>query len=305
MGRVLEEGDNCWRVARAGRAAFIVDGESYFRAVREAVRSARRSIFSVGWDIHSELELIRNGGSDDELPTALGPLLDAVAHERPELDIYILSWDFAMIYAMEREFFPQYKLRWKSHDRVRFCLDGEHPLGASQHQKIVVVDDCLGFCGGLDLSQWRWDTCEHRVEDERRKDPKGKSPSTSISSGTQRMILGRRASLPSSSKWTSGLPACSLTTGAGTKCARSRGSRTAGRRTRRSSEERGSGSRPRSDSHGSRRQNDSLKRQSARERRKPRQRVGTSPDSELAPMQRRAQRATCVLRRLDSQRDPP
>ncbi len=175
MGRVLAKGGNCWRVARAGRAGFIVDGESYFRAVREAIRSARRSIFLVGWDIHSELELIRNGGSNDELPTALGPLLDAVADERPELHIYILSWDFAMIYAMEREFFPQYKLRWKSHDRVRFCLDGEHPLGASQHQKIVVVDDYLAFCGGLDLSQWRWDTCEHRVEDERRKDPRGNS----------------------------------------------------------------------------------------------------------------------------------
>ncbi len=168
---VLNEGTNCWRVARTNRAAFIIDGEHYFRAVYEAIRNARHVIFIVGWDVHSEIRLTRDEQSSS--PETLRPLLDAVARNQPDLDIYILSWDFAMIYAMEREFFPQYKLRWKSHDRVHFCLDGEHPIGASQHQKVVVVDDRVAFSGGLDLSKWRWDTSEHRVEEQRRTDPSG------------------------------------------------------------------------------------------------------------------------------------
>lgn len=106
-------------------------------------------------------------------PESLGPLLDEAARRRPELEIYILSWDFSMIYAMERELFPRYRLRWKSHDRVHFCLDGEHPLGASQHQKLVVIDGQVAFSGGLDLSKWRWDTPAHLVDDERRIDPSG------------------------------------------------------------------------------------------------------------------------------------
>jgi phosphatidylserine/phosphatidylglycerophosphate/cardiolipin synthase-like enzyme/uncharacterized membrane protein YdjX (TVP38/TMEM64 family) len=153
--------------------AFIVDGERYFRAVYEAICRAQRSVFLVGWDIHSELELLREGATKDA-PTLAGMLNEATAR-RPELHAYVLSWDFAMIYTMERELFPRYKLGWKSHDRVHFCLDGEHPIGASQHQKVVVVDDSVAFCGGIDLSQWRWDTSEHRIDDERRTDPQGTS----------------------------------------------------------------------------------------------------------------------------------
>jgi phosphatidylserine/phosphatidylglycerophosphate/cardiolipin synthase-like enzyme/membrane protein DedA with SNARE-associated domain len=173
MRSVLEQGRNCWRLVHADRVAFVVDGDNYFRAVREALCKARRSIFIIGWDIHSEIRLVRNGKQDD-YPEKLGPLLDRLARERHELDIYILDWDFAMIYAMEREFFPHYKLQWKSHDRVHFCLDGNHPVGASQHQKIVVVDNKLAFSGGFDLSKWRWDTSEHTVDNDQRVDPDGK-----------------------------------------------------------------------------------------------------------------------------------
>jgi phosphatidylserine/phosphatidylglycerophosphate/cardiolipin synthase-like enzyme/uncharacterized membrane protein YdjX (TVP38/TMEM64 family) len=173
MHSILRENHNCWRLAKADRIAFVIDGENYFRAVREAFCSAHHSIFIIGWDIHSEIRLIRNGKQDD-YPEKLGPLLACLARERRGLDIYILNWDFAMIYAMEREFFPHYKLRWKSHDRIHFCLDGNHPTGASQHQKIVVVDDRLAFSGGFDLSKWRWDTSGHAVDNEQRIDPDGK-----------------------------------------------------------------------------------------------------------------------------------
>ncbi len=173
MNRILAEGKNCWRIVRAERASFIVDGHDYFLAVHEAICRARRSIYILGWDVHNELRLVRSGEEVD-FPTELGPLLDAVAEARPDLQVYILEWDFSMIYVMERDFFPRYKLRWKSHDRVHFCLDGEHPVGASQHQKIIVIDEALAFSGGFDLSKWRWDTSEHRPDDERRRDPDGK-----------------------------------------------------------------------------------------------------------------------------------
>jgi len=170
---ILSEKENCWQLASVDRAAFIIDAEDYFRAFRESVSLARHSIFVLGWDIHSALRLVRDG-SDDGLPETLSALLDALAKKNPNLQIYILSWDFAMIYAMEREFFPHYRLQWKSHDRVRFSLDGEHPVGASQHQKLVVIDDRIAFAGGMDLSKWRWDTSAHLADDERRIDPEGK-----------------------------------------------------------------------------------------------------------------------------------
>lgn len=169
---ILQPGTNCWRMEQARRVAFLVDGEDYFRAVRQAILQARHSIFILGWDIHSRLALVRDE-PDDGHPRELGALLDAVAREQG-VEVHVLSWDFAMIYATEREAVPLFVRNWKSGRHVHFRMDDQHPLGASQHQKVVVVDDAVAFCGGFDLSQWRWDTSEHRLDDPRRVDPDGK-----------------------------------------------------------------------------------------------------------------------------------
>jgi uncharacterized membrane protein YdjX (TVP38/TMEM64 family) len=58
---------------------------------------------------------------------------------------------------------------------LHFRFDGNHPVGASHHQKIVVVDDAVAFVGGIDLAKSRWDTPEHRARDPRRVDPLGRS----------------------------------------------------------------------------------------------------------------------------------
>ncbi len=172
MAEIFKPSRNCWQRAKARRAAFVIDGDAYFRALYQAFHRARRSIFIVGWDLHSDLLLVRDDQKRDG-PERLGALLDFLASRRKDLEIYLLSWDFAMIYAMEREFFPRYKLKWRTHKRIHFCLDGHHPVGASQHQKVVVVDDAVAFVGGFDLSKWRWDTKDHRPEEPRRTDPGG------------------------------------------------------------------------------------------------------------------------------------
>lgn len=169
---LLEEGKNCWRIARTGRFAFLVDAEAYYRAFVQAVRQARHTVFISAWDIDSRVRLIRD--ESEEADVRLGPLLNEVASRRKDLHIYILDWDFAVIYALERELFPVYKFDRKLHKRVHFCLDGQHPVGGSHHKKIVVVDDTLAFVGGMDLAKGRWDTSEHRGQDPRRKDPSGK-----------------------------------------------------------------------------------------------------------------------------------
>jgi uncharacterized membrane protein YdjX (TVP38/TMEM64 family) len=58
---------------------------------------------------------------------------------------------------------------------VRFGFDDHHPLGACHHQKVVVVDDHLAFCGSIDLTSHRWDTSAHRVDEAARKTPIGEA----------------------------------------------------------------------------------------------------------------------------------
>jgi phosphatidylserine/phosphatidylglycerophosphate/cardiolipin synthase-like enzyme/uncharacterized membrane protein YdjX (TVP38/TMEM64 family) len=169
---LLEVGRNCKSLVHADRFALLIDGSAYFSVLREALLRAQRTIFIVGWDIDSRMRLVPEGAHDG-LPGALGEFLQALSARRRRLRIYILAWDFAMIYAFEREWMPVYQTGWRSQRGIVFRQDGTHPRGASHHQKIVVIDDRLAFVGGLDLTRSRWDTPEHRAGDPRRCDANG------------------------------------------------------------------------------------------------------------------------------------
>lgn len=170
---LLEVGRNCTAICRADRFAVLVDGEAYFSVLREALTRATRTIFIVGWDINSRIRLVPDGANDG-FPEPLGEFLQALGAARRHLRIYILAWDFAMIYAFEREWLPVYQTSWRAHHALSFRLDGTHPRGASHHQKYVVIDDRLAFVGGMDLTRSRWDTQAHAADDPRRRDPNGK-----------------------------------------------------------------------------------------------------------------------------------
>ena len=170
---LLQPGRNCWRIEKARRFGMLVDAEAYFSAVRQAICNARHSVFILSWDIDSRMILMPEG-TDDGYPEALGDFLKAVADERPDLHIYVLNWDFAMLYGLEREWLPAYKNGWEGHDRIHFHMDGKHPLWSSHHQKIVVIDDAIAFVGGLDLTTCRWDTPEHACHNPLRRDLSGK-----------------------------------------------------------------------------------------------------------------------------------
>lgn len=170
---VLRAGRNCWRIEHADRFGMLVDADAYFRAVRTAMSNARHSIFILSWDIDSRTCLVPEGAQDG-YPELLGDFLRAIVSSRPELHVYILNWDFAMLYALEREWMPVYKPGWHTHRRLHFCMDGRHPIGASHHQKVVVIDDAVAFVGGLDLTRSRWDTPEHASAMPLRCDADGK-----------------------------------------------------------------------------------------------------------------------------------
>ena len=170
---LLVPGRNCWRIEPASRLSFLIDGAAYFSALRAAIAKAQRSVFIIGWDIDSRIRLVPDGANDG-FPEELGVFLNEVVKRRRGLRMYVLSWDFAMVFAMDREWLPIYKLDWRTHRRLSFKLDDKHPAGASHHQKIVVVDDAVAFVGGLDLTHCRWDTSEHGCNNPARCDAEGK-----------------------------------------------------------------------------------------------------------------------------------
>ncbi|MEZ5652336.1 MAG: VTT domain-containing protein [Burkholderiaceae bacterium] len=169
---VLEVGRNCWCIAPASRFAALIDASDYFAAFAQACQAAERQILILGWDFDRRERLTR-GDAPTDLPDELGAFLTALVKRKRRLQVFLLSWDFNMIYAAEREMLPALRLRLQAPRRFHFRLDGSHPNGASHHQKVVVIDDRVAFAGGIDLTRCRWDTSEHRPDDPRRTDPDG------------------------------------------------------------------------------------------------------------------------------------
>ena len=166
---MLETGRNCWRIAKADRAAVVVDAADYFRLARQAMLRAKSQILLIGWDFDTRICL--DYEADDGAPTELGKFLTWLPKHRPGLQIHILKWDLGALYLLGRGTTVLRLMRWARSKQIHFKLDGTHPPGASHHQKIAVIDDSLAFCGGIDMTGSRWDTRAHSDCDDRRRRP--------------------------------------------------------------------------------------------------------------------------------------
>lgn len=164
--RILAEGRNVWRRAQARRLAFLIDGEAYFRRLDAALRAARRCIWIVGWDFDPEIRL----RPCDEAAGSLGSRLRSLAETG--IEIRILVWGEGPVYSSGRIPLLQ-ETDWHEHPRIGLVYDFSHPLRASHHQKLVVIDDEIAFVGGIDLTGGRWDTRTHLATHPSRRRPDG------------------------------------------------------------------------------------------------------------------------------------
>ena len=76
----------------------------------------------------------------------LGDFLNFLVKRRRRLDMRVLTWDYPVLFSKGRELSPIYGFGWRPQRRVRLRYDDHYPVGASQHQKIVIIDDELAFC---------------------------------------------------------------------------------------------------------------------------------------------------------------
>jgi phosphatidylserine/phosphatidylglycerophosphate/cardiolipin synthase-like enzyme len=154
-----------WRSAPAPRAAVLLDAADYFAAARQAMAKARRSIHLLNWAFESRTRLVP---STDE---TIGHFLKARADDG--IDVRILVWKSALPIAATQDWFPLQDRRSFANSAVKFVLDDRHPFGACHHQKVLLVDGQVAFCGGTDIGIDRWDTARHLDADPGRRRPKG------------------------------------------------------------------------------------------------------------------------------------
>lgn len=163
-----------WRVERATRASVVIDADDYFRIARAAMLNAKKQILLIGWDFDARINLAWEN-EPPGVPTEVGEFIGWLVKRRPDLNVYILRWDKGALKTLLRGKTLITLTKWRFlRKRIHLLLDSHHPVGASQHQKIVVIDDCLSFCGGIDMTDERWDTRSHEDEDLHRTSPSGR-----------------------------------------------------------------------------------------------------------------------------------
>jgi len=168
-----------WRYARASRVRVIVDAADYFDLMQRAALKAKKRVLLIGWDFDTRIHLRRGRrwyqkGIKRQYPSRLGSFFLWLVRHNPELELKILKWGFGALKLSLRGTMLFDLIRWAPHRRIDFKFDNSHPIGCSHHQKIVVLDDTVAVCGGIDMTDRRWDTPEHREKDGRRRRPTGR-----------------------------------------------------------------------------------------------------------------------------------
>lgn len=169
--RLLTEGHTCWRIARADQFACVIDAADYFKHVKAAMLRARHRIMLVSWDLDARMAFER-GAKTTPGPNQLGAFLHWMLWKRPHLEVYLLKSNLRLLPVFDGIWFgltPVAVVNQITSKRMHFAIDGARPIGAVHHQKIAVIDDAVGFCGGIDLTVDRWDTPAHAHDSRARR----------------------------------------------------------------------------------------------------------------------------------------
>jgi phosphatidylserine/phosphatidylglycerophosphate/cardiolipin synthase-like enzyme len=162
---------------------FTVDGQETFRQMYEKIHLAKTCIYIANYDLDPALRFVRNS---DGLVGHAGhrheayPLQDLLIEKAKEgVEVKIIVWEPRLVLrllpgadergidgrAEEVNIINEIAKSQGLSEKLMVRIDSTAPtLTSAHHEKIVIVDNQVGFCGGLDLSRGKWDTSSHDHE---------------------------------------------------------------------------------------------------------------------------------------------
>lgn len=159
---MLELGRNLWKTGKPDTAGILVDAAAYYAAFYAAAIQAERTIILSGWQFDRGVPLLRGDAVPPGAEVRLLAFLNRLCEQKPELQVFILAWDFHLVFSLEREWMQTLYFDWATNERLHFRFDDTQAAQGSHHQKFVVIDRSIAFVGGIDLCEARWDDREHR-----------------------------------------------------------------------------------------------------------------------------------------------
>lgn len=162
---------------------FTIDGQQTFRLMYDKIHQAKVCVYIANYDLDPALRFVRNpdqpiafaGHNHEAYP--LQKLLVEKAEEGVEVKIIV--WEPRLVLRLlpgadergidgradEVETINEIAKNSGISDKLMVKIDNTAPtITSAHHEKIVIVDNQVGFCGGLDLSRGKWDTSSHECD---------------------------------------------------------------------------------------------------------------------------------------------
>ena len=158
---------------------FTIDGEETFKKIYASLYEAQKCILIANYDIDPQLSFVRSlensaGGDANEYENY--PLYKLLLDKAENgVEVKVIVWEPRPILRLlpgadERGIDGRaeqvqrvYEIaKRRGLENLLVKVDETSPsLTSAHHEKIIVVDNIIGFCGGLDLSKGKWDTSDH------------------------------------------------------------------------------------------------------------------------------------------------
>ncbi|KWU47456.1 phospholipase D [Rhodotorula sp. JG-1b] len=147
-------------------AQWLIDGRDYFWSLSRAIALAKHKIFIHDWWLSPELYLRRPPAANEKW--RLDRLLQRKAREGVEIYVIVYN-EVSDGFTPVSSAYTKASLR-ALHPNIHVQRSPSHvatgTLLWSHHEKMCVIDETIGFMGGLDLCFGRWDTPGHVLIDD-------------------------------------------------------------------------------------------------------------------------------------------
>ena len=161
---------------RGNLAHWFSDGEDYFKDLSEKLMQAKETIFITDWWLSPEVWLTRPAPTQTYMAMAyqkknkkesppFSRLMDILYQcANRGVKVYVLVYAECSLALTLNSAHSQHALE-DLHPNIQV---ERHPLNCtdllwSHHEKLVIIDQTIGYVGGLDLCWGRWDTHSHPI----------------------------------------------------------------------------------------------------------------------------------------------
>jgi len=151
---------------------WYVDAEGYYEELHDVLLQAKKEVFITDWWLSPEIALKRPV-ADPESENRLDKVLGRIANNG--VKVYIIVYhEVKMVMYNDSEHTKQ-ALESLSPNITVLKHPSEPFFSWSHHEKLVVVDQQIGFIGGFDLCFGRWDTNSHPLNDPAMQEGRGET----------------------------------------------------------------------------------------------------------------------------------